>query len=37
MTRASQVVRRGGNPDTRAALDTAGMSWMSACIAFPER
>jgi len=34
MTRASRVVRRGGSPDTQAASDTVGMSWMSACTAF---
>ena len=37
MTRASRVVRLGGSPDTQAAFDTVGMSWMSACIAFHER
>ena len=36
MTRASRVVRPGGSPDTQAALDTVGMSWMSAYIAFHE-
>jgi len=36
MTRASRVVRRGGSPDTQAALDTVGMSWTSACIACHE-
>ena len=37
MTRALQVVHRGGSLDTQAALDTVDMSWMSACIAFHER
>ena len=37
MTRASPVVLLGGSPDTQAALDTVGMSWMSAYIAFHER
>jgi len=37
MTRASPVVRLGGSLDTQAALDTVGMSWMSAYIAFHER
>ena len=37
MTRASRVVRLGGSPDTQAASDTVGMSWMSAYIAFHER
>lgn len=36
MTRASRVVRLGGSPDTAAAFDTVGMSWMSACTAFHE-
>jgi len=37
MRRASRVVRLGGSPDTQAAFDTVGMSWMSAYIVFRER
>ena len=37
MTRASRLVRPGGSPDTQAALDTVGMNWMNAYIAFHEQ
>lgn len=37
MTRASLVVRLGGNPDTTSAIDSVGISWMRAIAAFHER
>lgn len=37
MTPASRVVRLGGSPDTTSAIDSVGINWMSACIAFHER
>lgn len=37
ITRASRVVRHGGNPDTTSAIDSVGISWMRAIAAFHER
>ena len=36
ITPASRVVL-GGSPDTTSAIDSVGINWMSACIAFHER